>query len=517
MGFRTPNFQQFQQPQQQKQFQDQDQDLQPMGKRQKGTGFTNIGRILGANVGAGERMGRQVGQAVGMQAGQARAGVTQAEQKFKTAKTEAEQRADLAQQGIKNVLDDASGLAGLTEEQAKERRERFLKEGQYTGPKGLEQEAQLKARAEALGDVATMGMSGREGRRQLARSIVAGPGMYTRGQSLLDATLLGQSAAAQRAIEAGSRQALGAQREIAETIGSTREQAKAAESALSKEKQAIGTKLAEKLTGVEEAGGAAAKQFADDINRFNQLTTAKKSVDKDGNVTYEDTSGKKLEITDRDRELVSNPQQFGLNASDIDIDLGREDLSRGILAQIAGKGAYTYQKGAKRYTPEQEAIARNLALFKGETPSEYSPFETDIFKLSGKNIAKESESYRGQQQARQTEINNIADLVNKQFTSSLVDPSKDILSQIESIKNQTMRNINEAELSQKQSGDTGYNQALDNYYSLLNNLNSAENQYKNLMQSRKTTSLEDYLKNLYGVKPSNVVRDVPIQSGPRVI
>ena len=48
----------------------------------------------------------------------------------------------------------------------------------------------------------------------------------------------------------------------------------------------------------------------------------------------------------------------------------------------------------KKYTPEQEAVARNLALFKGETPQEYKPFETDIFKTSGENIAEKSEYYR---------------------------------------------------------------------------------------------------------------------------
>ena len=507
MGFRTPNFQQFQQPQQQKQFQDQDQDLQPMGKRQKGTGFTNIGRILGANVGAGERMGRQVGQAVGMQAGQARAGVTEAQRKYEEDKAAAERKAHEAIGGVGRYLNNEAGLAGMSEEDAKKAREAFTKEGQYAGPKGLEQEAQLRARAEALGDVATMGMAGRGGRQQLTRSLVAGPGMYTRGQSLLDSTLLGQSAAAQRAIEAGSRQALGAQQDIAETIGSTREQAKAAESAIGKERADVAKKVGEKLTSTEEAGGTAAKQFADDINRFNELMTATRSVDDEGSVTYKDASGKILEVTDRDRELISNPNQFGLDTSDILID-PNSDLTRGVLGDIATQGAFTYQKGMKRYTPEQEAIARNLALLKGETPQEYNPFETDIFKTSGQNIAEKSESYRGMQEQKLTRENLMANrdkLVNfqKNYADYLMGKRRDL----------DMNPLNARDYFAREAG-------LDPNYivNLAKNYQGRDDMYAQVEAQRlekeaqkyanPTTSLKDYLRKMYGIQGQ---RDLPVE------
>lgn len=512
MGFRTPNFQQFQQPQQQKQFQDQDQDLQPVGKRQKGTGFTNIGKILGANVGAGERMGRQVGQAVGMQAGQARAGVTQAQEKFETAKKEAEQKADLAQQGIKKVLDDSSGLAGLTEEQAKERRERFLKEGQYTGPKGLEQEAQLKARAEALGDVATMGMSGRGGRQQLARSIVAGPGMYTRGQSLLDATLLGQSAAAQRAIEAGSRQALGAQQEIAKSALSAQEQAKASESALSKEKADIVKKVGEKFEEVGTAGETAAKQFADDINRFNQLMTATRSVDDKGNYIYKDASGNLMDITDRDKQLISNPERFGLEAREIKIDPRSKysELTKGILGDVAQQGAFTYQKGMTYYTPEQQAIARNLALFKGETPAEYKPFETDIFKTGAQNIADKSEYYRGLKSQQAKDIEGLNPEYAKKLYDMFGDPTGQYTNPFSWIKDQ--RNLGDIEgwkkfydfikpgASFSVEGPSGVSREYGQ--EAIQNIGNAIQEYERAVQKEKSLqtrgqSLKDYLANLY--------------------
>lgn len=507
MGFRTPNFQQFQQPQQQKQFQDQDQDLQPVGKRQKGTGFTNIGKILGANVGAGERMGRQVGQAVGMQAGQAQAGVTQAQRQFQTAKTEAEQKAKSALGGVGQYLDNTAGLAGMSEEEAKKAREVFTKEGQYTGPKGLEQESQLKARAEALGDVATMGMSGRGGRQQLARSIVAGPGMYTRGQSLLDATLLGQSGAAQRAIEAGSRQALGVQQEIGKTALSAQQQAKIAESALSKEKEAIGKKVGEKFEEVGTEGEKAAQQFADDINRFKQLLTAEKSTDKDGNVIYKDPVTKNIiNVTDRDRELVSNPEQFGLSGS-IELDRSLDqinqeyaDLTKGILGDIASQGAFAYQKGMKRYTPEQEAIARNLALLKGETPQEYSPFETDVFKIGKENIEEKSQSYRKLRENLKTEQENIEkgtkidqwlNEMKRLAARGEFAPGWGRFLQLSDIWAKYLGlDPNEVRGELKKSERVGW-------VNHFENLSKGLKKYENELQNRQTVSLKDYLANLY--------------------
>lgn len=510
MGFRTPNFQQFQQPQQQKQFQDQDQDLQPVGKRQKGTGFTNIGRILGANVGAGERMGRQVGQAIGAKAGQAQAGVTQAQEQFQTEKAKGLAEATGAIEGVGKYLEDTAGLAGMSEEQAKAARERFLKQGQYAGPKGLEQEAQLRARAEALGNVATMGMAGRGGRQQLARSIVAGPGMYTRGQSVLDTALLGQSAAAQKAIEEGTRQAVGTQQDITKSIASAQEQAKATESALGKQKAEVAKKVGEQFEQVGAEGEKAAQQFADDINRFKQLLTAEKSTDKDGNVIYKDPVTKNIiNVTDRDRELVSNPEQFGLSGS---IELDRfsgeinpeyENLTKGVLGDIASQGAFTYQKGMRRYTPEQEAIARNLALFKGETPQEYKPFETDIFKTSGENIEEKSQSYRKLRENLKTEQENIEkgkkienwvkEMERLQARGEFA-PGHGRFLQLSDIWAQYL-GLDPKEVRGEIEKSTG--RGPGKIYEHFKNISKDLRKYENQLQNRQTVSLKDYLANLY--------------------
>lgn len=497
MGFRTPTFGQFNQ---QQQAQDKE-EMQPIGKRQKGTGFTNIGKILGANIGAGERIGGQVGKGIGAQAGQLKMGTTEAQKKFQQSREEAAGKAREAIGGIGQYLGNEAGLAGMTEEQAKAAREKFQKEGTYTGPSGIQDQAQLQARSQALGGLAGTAMSGATGERGLLRSMVAGPGMYTRGQSLLDTALLGQSEAGKRAIRSAAQQASTAARTTESAIGGAKEQAAATQKAIGKERENVLTKTAEKLEDVESSGGKAAKQFADDINRFNTLMLANKTTDKEGNTVYKDAAGNILEVTDRDRDLISNPQQFGLGAQDIMID---QNINlQGILQDIANAGSYTYKEGQRRYSPEQEKIARNLALFKGETPKEYSPFETDIFKTSGENIEQKSQSYRALEDKRKGEVQSIADSVNKMFTGQpRIDASKDILPQIENIKKEVEDKLRKTYELQMGTGSHEYGPAIDSYTSLLNDLTNKQTQYKNLIQNRQTTSLENYLKNLYGLQTS---------------
>jgi len=54
----------------------------PEGRRQKGTGFTNIRNMLQANVGAGGVMGAGIASGLGQKAGQLRQDVQTAGQQF---------------------------------------------------------------------------------------------------------------------------------------------------------------------------------------------------------------------------------------------------------------------------------------------------------------------------------------------------------------------------------------------------------------------------------------------------
>jgi hypothetical protein len=403
MGFRTPNFQQFQQPQQQKQFQEQDQDLQPVGKRQRGTGFTNIGRILGANVGAGERMGRQVGQTIGAKAGQAQAGVTQAQEQFQKKKEQGEAEATSAIQKVSKNLGDISSLASMSEEDARKAGEEFATKSQYTGPKGLEQSQQLKAKAESLGNVATMGMSGLGGQQQLARSMIAAPGAYTRGQSVLDTALLGQSSIARQAIEEGARQALGVQQNIERSIGSTQQQAQASQLALEKLKADTEKTLREKLGTIEKTGEEAYKTYAKEGSSVQKLLS-------------DVAAGKIKDYSDLTKEQLSaleNLDKYGLSDvigyNEIVGPTGQvinktpysaSGLTKTELADVLNTLAtgYSQKAGASQFSEEQKNALKNLALLRSdkELAEKYEKYEDPgklFSQLSGKEALRKTKEY----------------------------------------------------------------------------------------------------------------------------
>jgi hypothetical protein len=505
MGFRTPTFGQFNQ---QQQAQDKE-EMQPIGKRQKGTGFTNIGKILGANIGAGERIGGQVGKGIGAQAGQLKMGTTEAQKKFQQSREEAAGKAREAIGGIGQYLGNEAGLAGMTEEQAKAAREKFQKEGTYTGPSGIQDQAQLQARSQALGGLAGTAMSGAAGERGLLRSMVAGPGMYTRGQSLLDTALLGQSEAGKRAIRSAAQQASTAARTTGAAIAGAEEQAAATQKSLEKERAEVAKKTGEKLEEVEKAGGESAKQFADDINRFNKLVGATKSLDKEGNPVYTDVEGNIINLTDRDRELISNPERFGLKAGEIELigsqASGEDPLN--ILRQLASTSGFTYQTGMRQYSPEQQAIARNLALFKGETPSEYSAIDTDIYKAGAQNIAQKADAYNAMIANREGRLRGIQSDLFSTLKKDLYLPQQ--TSDRIQTEQQLLDYINQRSQNQYGIGNAGslseYAKKLIDYYKdkpvLGGKFGWSIDKYKDLLgrqeSEQQKSTLKDYLANLY--------------------
>ena len=521
MGFRTPTFGQFNQ---QQQAQDKE-EMQPIGKRQRGTGFTNIGKILGANVGAGERIGGQVGKGIGAQAGQLKMGTTEAQKKFQQSREEAAGKAKEAIGQVGQYLNNDQGLAGLTEEQAKEAAKKF-KEGTYAGPSGIQDQAQLQARSQALGGLAGTAMSGATGERGLLRSMVAGPGMYTRGQSLLDTALLGQSEAGKRAIRSAAQQASTAARTTDAAIAGAKEQAVATQKSLEKEKADVAKKTAEKLQGVEKEGGEAAEQFANDINRFNTLMGGQKTTDAEGNTIYKDASGNILEVTDRDRELMDNPEQFGLQAGDISLvdKDSYEDVNKEILGQLAFQNPFVYQSGMRRYTPEQEAIARNLALFKGETPKEYKPFETDVFKTSGENIEQKAKSY-GKIQERKNQAEK-AELDSKRYNDlySIYNRLMSDRNRLNTLPRATREDMAFITAGEQAGFSPDEINAIANKYEnkaqVLNYVNrfaQEQQSLANTLSQDRSISMADYLKRLYGVtSPGEEGRGPSGRQGPIV-
>jgi hypothetical protein len=156
----------------------------------RGTGFTNIQRILSANT--GNRLGSTVAGQVGQLSSQARTGLQEATQGFQTQLGQARQGLEekKGQAGqIMTKLDTAPSAIGEQEvEQFK-----TIGTSEYGGPKGLSNADELRRRGsevQALGQLS----GSQAGRQELLNRFIGRPG-YTTGQRTLDTILFGQDAA----------------------------------------------------------------------------------------------------------------------------------------------------------------------------------------------------------------------------------------------------------------------------------------------------------------------------------
>jgi hypothetical protein len=360
-------------PQQSQQSQ-QDAEL-PVGRRQKGTGFTNIGRILGANIGAGEQMGQQVGRSLGLQAGQVRAGAERSAQQFRTQAEEARAKALQDISGVGQYLGaPVTSVSELTEEQAKTAGEK-LRGAKYAGPTQMTGAESLGKKAGTLGQAAIYGYGGPGGQRQLLRQSVAAPGTYTAGQSVLDQILLGQSAAGQKAVRGGAQEALGTKQAVGGLLGTTAQTAKDISSEVGKEKERVSKGALEELSNIQETGEEQAQQFYSDAARLQELMLKAGQKDFEGKPMLDPSS-----LTPEDLDLINRAGEFGVPVSDIFVDPRERyaDLSKNILATIAGQGKTAYTGGVKLDASQLSAL-KNLGLITGQEPTYKESIDTNIF------------------------------------------------------------------------------------------------------------------------------------------
>lgn len=217
-----------------------------------GTGFTNIQRIMGANVGG--RVAQAVGsgiQQAGQQAAQA-LGKTQQEFSQKLQEADIGKKSD--EEVVKSAIQSASQGADVKGSDV-EKFGQYL-QGQYKGPMGLQDPAaQLKAQqAQQLGE--SLGSLG--GRAALLQRFAAAPSRaYTLGQTKLDLGLMGQPAG-MKALKQARQQSLGLGAQ-AETMAQTAQtQAKEAQARASAIKQLAESELAGKINPLEQSLTAAA-------------------------------------------------------------------------------------------------------------------------------------------------------------------------------------------------------------------------------------------------------------------
>ncbi len=334
--------------------------------KQRGTGFTNLNKVLGANQGAGQKMGQAIGSNLSNQAGQVKQNIQQGQSQFQAGAQESTQKANnTIQQGAQ--LQQAAGetpeayAARLAQANSAD----LTKQGQdlqgaaYTGPRGLENAGQIQSRAStvnALGRLA--GNSAGQG--QLLRSQVAQSGNYTQGQNALDQLLLGKEG--QNAIQKGRQATTGINQQAQNSVQNAQTQAAAQDAAINANKSKVLQGLQNQLSGTGEDGVKGftqqakeqAAQYNQNATRLQQLLSGKGA---DG------ASINPASITDADRELLNNMDQYGLNA-DSNIYGKNQDEYNNFLSQM-GSNVDISQNA--RYMGDQGVAAQNLAKFLGDT------------------------------------------------------------------------------------------------------------------------------------------------------
>lgn len=164
---------------------------------QKGSGYTNIQRIVQAN--QGNKLGSTIGSNIQNAAQQTQGNINQAQQQFQQQaganRADTNQNAQLVQQALANPTNITGNPNQVSQFQN-------LLSGTYQGPKGLQNAAQLQAQAQDINQLgqATTSEGGKQG---LLQRFVGAP-QYTAGQQTLDSLLLGATggkdlAAARRA------------------------------------------------------------------------------------------------------------------------------------------------------------------------------------------------------------------------------------------------------------------------------------------------------------------------------
>lgn len=234
----------------------------------QGTGFTNIQRVLGANV--GNKLGSTVGSGITGQATQASQALGQAQQQFGTASQAGRvQYGQNEQQKLQQILANPENASQADIDFATKYRT-----GQYGGPAGLAGTTGLQqqaAQAQALGQLA--GSEG--GRAGLLQRFVGGAG-YGGGQQKLDQLLLGRTGGP--ALAQARQQTLGltGKEQTAEQAAGQQAQQFGSEAAGTRNE--VTGKIGEAQTGLETGlQGRLASTQAQRTADYNNLVQAAKS------------------------------------------------------------------------------------------------------------------------------------------------------------------------------------------------------------------------------------------------
>lgn len=502
---------------------------QPEGRRERGTGFTNISRLLGANAGAGQIMGQNLGGRIGNKAGQLTADVTKAGADFASRSEDGKSKATTDIGNVSGVINNPGNLSGLTEEEARRLHE-GLTGATYTGPTGLEGADQFAARGTGLLGLSNLASSGTMGQGMLLRANAAKHSPYSRGQGTLDQFLLGQSPEAQQAIRQGAQQAYGAEQQAGIASNVAEQQAKQYASDIEQQKANVTKDILSNISGMQTQGQEAAKQYLSEADRVKNFLT--------GNLPQD-------QLTDEDRKALSDLSQYGLGK--VEYTGGDEDLNASILKSLANSMNTTYS-GQYKYTPEQQKAAKNLALISGQpdlgAAIQNTDFSTQLLGKgadAAKSVASTSEqAFQDLQKSlgftksedTQARINELTHAINSRDVStgkrnSQEGPYEIALRDLynpETFYGQAGKILG-IDAVKKIMGDTREQTGIDNAFGASeeynesitrNNIQEALRNVLNPVQQLNTmflnrTNLQDYINQKFGIG-----MNTPITQGPRI-
>ncbi len=355
-------------------------------KRQRGTGFTNISKVLGANVGAGQKMGQAIGGQLGQQAEQIRKGIEQGQSQFQAGlqKEKQEQaqtigRATSAIGDIQNELKKGDDFYKREDQLLMPPNLEYadigskLKTAAYGGPKQIEnivEQQQRAANVAALGRLS--GISG--GQQELLRSQIAGRGRYGLGQSALDALLLGKEG--QRELQQ-ARSKTGMTESAAEQAKALSEaQALSAESEIEASKLATQRKLREEAENVLRTGTEQAQQYYK-TGKFAQDALQKLISSPDP---------KSVQLTEEEKDALTKAQDLGIDVNTA-IDTRNPALVNDMVNRISKAGSSVYS-GGQIFTPTQKAMMENLDLLQQGKRVDRKEAERDLFGDVSKETSK---------------------------------------------------------------------------------------------------------------------------------
>lgn len=366
------NNQQPQQPQQP------GQPLTNRQQQQRGTGFTNIGRILGANQGAGQRIGQAISGKLTGQAQDIRQGIQQGQANFQAGQQNAVNTANqnigagkaLIKRTGENGESDtayANRIAGIQGDLTSQGQ--ALQNTEYTGPTGIQNAEQLQAKAATVGALGKMAGSS-AGQGELLRNFVARKGNYTSGQQGLDQLLVGTQG--QNAIQQGRQAVSGLEQQTGNATSSAEALANAAKQGIDTNRVSTLQALRDQITGkggFEEQATAQAADFQKNANRLSQLL---KGVDETGKPI--------TQISADDQKLLDNAKDYGLDTSN---ELYMKDPAA-VQNAINQLSTTATNFGSEYYKDNQKQAATNLSKFLNDQQLQdqlaSNKFDTQAFK-----------------------------------------------------------------------------------------------------------------------------------------